>query len=121
MKRRFNEADLQKAHAIVYSKSLADIISMIKRASQDVAPIYTAAERVDYAMRRFMNGQIFDEEQTKWLELIRNHLIENLTIDVEDFGLMPIFTREGGKSKAKKVFGDNLSGMVARFNELIAS
>jgi len=68
-----------------------------------------------------MHGQSFDTEQIKWLELIRNHLIENLTIDVEDFELMPIFTREGGKSKAKRVFGGNLNLMVARLNELIAS
>jgi len=51
MKKSFKEADLQKAHSIVYNKALADIISMIKRASEDVSPIYTAAERVEYAMR----------------------------------------------------------------------
>jgi type I restriction enzyme R subunit len=121
MKKNFKEADLQRAHKIVYNKALADIISMIKRASEQVAPIYTASERVELAMRQFMSGQNFNEEQIKWLELIRNHLIENLTIDLDDFELMPIFTREGGKSKAKKVFGDNLCFMVARLNELIAS
>jgi type I restriction enzyme R subunit len=121
MAKSFKESELQKAHSIVYDKALADIISMVKRASENVLPIYTAAERVEFAMRQFMDGQSFDAEQIKWLELIRSHLVENLTIDVEDFELMPIFTREGGKSKAKRVFSGNLNVIVARLNELIAS
>jgi len=120
VKNKFKEADLEKAHRIVYNKALADIISMVKHAMKDGEPIYTATERVELAMREFMRGQDFTPEQVKWLELIRNHLIENLTIDAEDFEFMPVFTREGGKSKAKKVFGD-LSALVDRLNELIAS
>jgi len=120
VKNKFKEADLEKAHRIVYNKALADIISMVKHAMKDGEPIYTATERVELAMREFMRGQDFTPEQVKWLELIRNHLIENLTIDAEDFEFMPVFTREGGKSKAKKVFGD-LSALIDRLNELIAS
>ena len=75
---------------------------MIKRAAVEQSPIYTAQERVEYAVRAFMRERDFTEEQIKWLELIRNHLIENLTIGVDDFEYAPIFTRMGGMSKAKK-------------------
>lgn len=116
----FFEKDLEKAYKIVYSKALADIISMVKHASKEVEPIYTAQERVELAMSKFMDGKDFTADQMKWLELIRNHLTENLSIDEEDFELMPIFVREGGKSKAKKVFND-IKSMVIELNELIAS
>jgi type I restriction enzyme R subunit len=120
-KSSFKEADLQRAHKIVYNKALADIISMIKRAAEEQSPIYTAQERVEYAMRMFMRERDFSEEQIKWLELIRNHLTENLTIDVEDFEYAPIFTRMGGKSKAKKVFGGEFDSIISKLNELIAA
>jgi len=120
-KSNFKEADLQKAHKIVHNKALADIISIIKRAVAEQSPIYTAHERVELAMHKFMRERNFTEEQIKWLELIRNHLIENLTIDVEDFGLAPIFTRMGGKSKAEKVFNDDLVSIISELNWLIAA
>lgn len=118
-KTQFKEQDLQKAHKIVYGKALADIISMVKHGA-DQGDIYSANERVELVMRKFMDGKNFTEEEIKWLELIREHLVENLTIDVEDFADMPVFTREGGKSKAKKVLG-NLAALVDKLNELIAS
>jgi type I restriction enzyme R subunit len=120
-KSNFKEDDLQKAHKIVYNKALADIISMVKRASESESPIYTAQERVELVMQKFMGEQEFSEEQIKWLELIRGHLIENLAIHDDDFEFAPIFDRMGGKSKAKKVFGENLSEIVAKLNELIAA
>jgi len=120
-KSSFKEDDLQKAHKIVYNKALADIISMIKRAAAEQSPIFTAQERVEYVMREFSRGKNFTEEQIKWLELIRNHLIENLTIDADDFEYAPIFTRMGGKSKAKKVFNDELETVISQLNFLIAA
>ncbi len=118
-KSQFKEPDLQKAHKIVFGKALADIISMIKHSAEQ-SDIYSAEERVELTMRKFMSDTIFSPEELKWLELIRQHLIENLTIDVDDFEYMPIFYREGGKSKAKQIFG-NLTELVDRLNELIAS
>ena len=77
----FPEKELQKAHKLVYHKALVDIISMVKHAAQEEEPIYTAEERVDRALKAVMAGKSFDEEQTKWLGFIREHLIENLTIE----------------------------------------
>lgn len=118
-KSQFKEQELQKAHKIVYGKALADIISMVKHATAQ-SDILSASERVERAMGTFMNGKTFTEDEIKWLELVREHLTENLTIDVEDFEYAPIFERVGGKSKAKKILGD-LVVLVDRLNELIAS
>lgn len=118
---KFSEPDLQKAYHIVYSKALADIISIIKHSAKEESPIYTAQERVERVMRKIMSERSFTTEQIKWLELIREHLAENLTIDMEDFEQIPVFTRQGGKAKAIRVFNGEFDGIIKVLNELIAS
>lgn len=120
-KNKFSETDLQKAYRIVYSKALADIISIIKHSAREESPILTAQERVELVMRKIMSEKSFTPEQVKWLELIREHLVENLTIEMEDFELMPVFTRQGGKAKARKVFNEDFDMLIQELNELIAS
>ena len=117
----FAEADLQKAYRIVYSKALVDIISIVKHSSQQESPILTAHERVELVMRKIMGEKGFTQEQVKWLELIREHLVENLTIEMEDFEHMPVFTRQGGKAKAKKIFNGEIDKLIKELNELVAS
>lgn len=120
-KNMFSETDLQKAYQIVYNKALADIISIVKHSAIQEAPIYTAQERVERVMRKMMSEQSFTQDQIKWLELISEHLVENLTIDIEDFELMPVFTRQGGKAKARKIFNGEFDKIILKLNELIAS
>lgn len=118
---KFPEKELQKAHKLVHDKALADIISMVKHAAIEEEPIYTAEERVDRAIKIVMAGKSFDEEQIKWLGLIREHLIKNLTIELEDFEYVPIFERHGGKGKAEKVFKDELESLITEINYAIAA
>jgi hypothetical protein len=40
--------------------------------------------------------------------LIREHLVKNLTIELDDFDA-PIFFQRGGLGKARKVFADDLA------------
>ena len=117
----FPEKELQKAHKLVYHKELVDIISMIKHAAQDDQPIYTADERIDRAMKQVTEGKSFNDDQMKWLGFIREHLVQNLTIDLEDFERSPTFQRLGGLSKAKKVFGSQIEKLVSNINERIAA
>ena len=53
-------------------------------------------------------GRTFTSEQVHWLDRIKAHLIENLSIDEEDFEVLPIFARFGGWKKANAVFSGNL-------------
>jgi len=46
----FIEANLERAHLATYQKALVDIISMVKHAAADIAPLLTARERVEAAM-----------------------------------------------------------------------
>jgi len=112
---RFTERRLRKA----YHKELADIISLIKHAAKD-DPILSVDERVFKAIEEVMKGKNFSGDQMNWIELIQAHLVENLTIDQEDFEQMPIFTRLGGWVKANKQFNKQLPEILNEINVAIA-
>jgi len=118
---RFTIQNLQKAHQIRYHKALADIISMVKRAAHEEAPLLTAEERVKLAFEKVTADKTFTDEQQQWLDRIRDHLVENLSIDEEDFEELPVFTRFGGWGKANRVFDDQLAEMIKQINEAIAA
>jgi len=120
-KNDFSEKELQKGHELVYKKPLADIISMIKHASDYQVPILTAQKRVENAVEKISEGKTFTAEQSIWLAYIREHLIQNLAIAEEDFEIMPVFERHGGLGKAKKVFGKDLNNLIVDLNEALAA
>jgi type I restriction enzyme R subunit len=118
---RFTRDNLQKAHKLRYNKALVDIISMIKHAVREEEPLYTAEERVHRAFDKVTAGKQFTEEQKKWLDRIREHLISNLSIDMEDFEVVPIFTHYGGWNRANHIFGHRLMDILKELNEAIAA
>jgi len=118
---RFTIPQLQKAHQLQYSKALVDIISMVKHAAREQEPLYNAEERVQHAFEKVTNGKQFTDEQQKWLDRIRDHMIANLSIDKEDFEVVPIFTRFGGWAPANRTFNNNLDNIIHDLNEAIAA
>jgi type I restriction enzyme R subunit len=120
-KEQFTEENLQRAHKIKYNKALADIISMIKHAVDEQEPLLSAEERIEMAFQKVMAGKTFNDEQNKWSEKIKCHLIENLTIDKEDFDILPIFQRLGGWAVADRAFGGLLGGLLHEINREVAA
>ncbi len=118
---RFTIQNLQKAHRLAYDKALVDIISMVKHAASEQAPLLTAEERVRLAFEKVTAGKSFTAEQQQWLDRIRDHLIENLSIDQEDFEELPVFTRFGGWGRANGVFDNHLNDIIQQINEAIAA
>lgn len=117
----FSEETLQKAHKMEYNKELADIISMIKHAANEDELLLNAEERVNGAFEMLTTGKTFTDDQMKWLERIRMHLIENLSIDKEDFDSLPIFQRGGGWVAADRVFDSNLESFLHEVNTAVAT
>jgi type I restriction enzyme R subunit len=117
----YPEKNLQRAYRAVYNKVLADIISMIKHAARQDEPVLTAEERVEKALGRFMEGKTFNNDQLKWIEFIRNHLVSNLTIGLDDFNQVPIFEQRGGLRAAENVFGPNLPQIIQDINYAMAA
>ena len=122
---RFTEDQLRRAHGVKYDKALADIISMVKHAVQEDAPLFTAAERVDRALERITGGREFTAEQQQWLSRIRDFMANSdpsaLAIEAAEFDSAPIFTSAGGLGRAKRVFGSELEPLLGRLNEAIAA
>jgi type I restriction enzyme R subunit len=98
-----------------------DIISMVKHAADEARRLYTAEERVKMAFARITAGRTFTPEQQQWLDRIRAHLVANLSIDQQDFDLVPVFEQAGGWGRANRVFEGALPDLVRRINEAVAA
>lgn len=113
--------ELQKAHEIVSHVSLADVISIVKHAAKEEELVFTAEQRVNRAIEKITAGKHFNEEQQRWLGLIREHLVTNLTLDEEDFRQMPVFTRNGGLGKVRQIFGGLFGQLINEINYAMAA
>jgi type I restriction enzyme R subunit len=118
---RFTVENLQRAHEVRDKKPLADIISIVKHAANEQNPLLNAAERVDRAFKKIVASNSFTSEQLKWLERIRIHLQENLSIDKDDFENQPVFADYGGWGNAAKVFRGRLPVLINEIIEAIAA
>lgn len=94
---------------------------MVKHAADDEQPLLTAAERVERAFAGVTSGREFTPEETQWLDRIRAHMVQNLSLEPEDFDLVPVFSREGGLGAVRRVFGDRLEPLIPDLNERIAA
>ena len=117
----FTQENLERAHRATYHRALVDIISMVKRAALETAPLLTAQERVEAAMQRVTEGRVLTAEQTAWLARIQLHLVQNLSIDREDFSLVPVLSDHGGWGPANKSFDGELADLLASMNKELAS
>ncbi len=119
---RFTPDNLQKAHEAHYGKALVDIVSMVKHAADEQQPLFTAQERVERAFAKVTAGLSFTVEQQRWLDRIREHMRANLSIDREDFDLIPIFADIGGLPVATRAFAaDWLDRLIRDLNSAIAA
>lgn len=118
---RFSEEKLQKAHELTHHKAMADIISMVKHAAREEESLFTAQERVQRAMMRITGGQNFTQEQMEWLDRIRVHLVQNLSISRNDFDDIPVFYNVGGWGRANRAFAGQLPELLTKINEAIAA
>jgi len=118
---KYDEANLQKAHQIVYHKDIVDIISMVKHAANETEPLLSPEERVNNAILKVTEGKHLNEEQQKWMEYIKEHLKHNMTLDEEDLRKLPVFTDRGGLSRFKKVFPTEYQIIIKEINLAIAA
>ncbi len=95
--------------------------TMVKHSARDTEPLLTAVERVDRALIKLRAGKKFTDEQNAWLGRIREHLTANLSIEREDFDLLPVFAREGGWGRANRAFDGSLSELIVALNAAMAA
>ena len=117
----YDEANLQKAHKIVYHKDTVDIISMVKHAAKETEPLLSPEERVNQAIQKVTTGKNLNDEQQKWMEYIKEHLKQNMTLGEEDLQELPVFADRGGLNKFKKVFPADYPQIIYDINRAIAA
>ncbi|MBX3424258.1 MAG: DEAD/DEAH box helicase family protein [Pirellulales bacterium] len=118
---RFTIENLQRAHELHYHKALVEIISMVKHVADEAQPLLTAEERINRAFSKLTKNKSFTDEQQKWLDRIRDHLVTSLSIDEDDFSFMPVFEQAGGWVRANRVFEGKLKELLAELNAAIAA
>jgi type I restriction enzyme R subunit len=118
----FTESNLQKAFKATHHKALVDIISMVKRAESETSPLLTAVERVDAAIASVCLDRTLTDDQAKWIEHIRHHLVQNLSIEQDDFNVIPVLADRGGWRSANRTFDGHLAELLDELNrELVAA
>jgi type I restriction enzyme R subunit len=118
---RFTVDNLERVHREHYGKALVDIISMVKHAADEKQPLLTAEERVRLAVVKVSAGRDLSGEQRAWLERIREHLVQNLSISKDDFESVPVLDRAGGWGVADRAFQGQLESMIQQLNEAVAA
>lgn len=119
LKHHFPETSLKRAVQLVYKKHLPDIISIIRNAARN-EPLLDVDERVDKAIQKLFAGKTLTAEQSAWIQYIKEHLIQNLTLDKEDFEYSPVLERHGGWGKFRKLFSEPET-IIKEINAAIAA
>ncbi|MBA2664192.1 MAG: DEAD/DEAH box helicase family protein [Bradymonadaceae bacterium] len=106
-------------------RMLTDLISLTRHAMgiepELISYADQAAARFDHWLAQQANtGRQFTAEQQGWLEMIRDRIVVDLEVRLEDFDDMP-FVEKGGLGKVWSLFGEELEVIVDELNrELVA-
>ncbi|MFX0196092.1 MAG: type I restriction-modification enzyme R subunit C-terminal domain-containing protein [Candidatus Hodarchaeota archaeon] len=101
---------------------LTDLVSLVRYALDQENELVPFPEKVDANFKAWLAQQEkrFTEEQLNWLEMIRDHIAGNLSIETDDFEYAP-FSQEGGIGKVYQLFGDELNDILDELNETLAA
>jgi type I restriction enzyme R subunit len=129
----WNESQLWQAYAALEKSKvkgasgkriLTDLVSLVRFAIHQDNELVPFPERVNANFNAWLAQQektkTFTNEQRHWLEMIRDHVAANLTIEKDDFELAP-FNREGGLGKVYQVFSGYLNEILEELNGALAA
>jgi type I restriction enzyme R subunit len=114
-----------KVRGLSARRILTDLVSLIRFAIHQDNELVPFPERVNVNFNAWLaqqekHGKKFNDEQKHWLEMIRDHIAANLSIETEDFDYAP-FAQEGGIGKVYQVFGDELKIILEEMNKVLAA
>ena len=130
----WNESQLWQAYAALEKSKvkgasakriLTDLVSLVRFAIHQENELVPFPEKVQVNFNAWMSqqqasGKTFTHDQQHWLEMIRDHIAANLSIDTEDFDYAP-FAQEGGLGKVHQVFGNELNKVIEELNGTLAA
>jgi type I restriction enzyme R subunit len=121
----YEQVEANRVKGASKGKHLTDLISLARHAlgveEQLVSFQDQAAERfAGWLAQQANRGRQFTEEQRSWLELIRDQIVVDLEVRLQDLDEPP-FAQRGGLGKVYALFGQELEGIVAELNEVVAA
>jgi len=121
----YEQVEANRVKGASKGKHLTDLISLARHAlgveEELVSFQDQAAERfAGWLAQQANRGRTFSEEQLCWLKLIRDQIVVDLEVRMEDLDEPP-FAQRGGLGKVYALFGQELEGIVAELNEVVAA
>ena len=106
-------------------KDLVDLVALVRHALDRDTPLVsvemTVRERyAEWLADQAARGVRFSYEQLRWLEAIRDHIANSLSIEQEDFQYAP-FNQMGGLGRVHQLFGDRLPTILRELNGRLAA
>lgn len=104
---------------------LTDLVSLVRFALEQDNELVPFPEKVEANFKAWLAqqgnaGRTFTEEQLKWLDMIRDHIAGNLSIETDDFEYAP-FSQEGGLGKVFQLFGEEVNDILDELNKALAA
>ena len=117
-----NEPEKVKGHG---GNKLADVIALVRHAIDPAEALAPFASSVEERYQAWLSeqetaGVRFTVQQRRWLDAIRDHIANSLSIGQDDFDYAP-FNVMGGLGEAYAQFGDRLTGILDELNERLAA
>ena len=109
----------------VGGNALVDLIAIVRHALHPAEPLVPIGVEVEQRYGEWLEeqeqaGMTFNADQRKWLDAIRDHIANSLSIDQDDFEFAP-FSQLGGLGKAHQLFGDQLPTLIEELNARLAA
>ncbi len=128
--RAYQKLDASRVRTRGPKKALTDIIALVRytmeRETNDAALLEPYRDVVNRRFNDWLTeqqsrrNQPFTAEQLRWLELMRDRIATDLSIEEQDFNTDP-FQQEGGRIGARRVFGDELATIMQEMNERLVA
>lgn len=123
--RAYQQLDQSRVRGASSGRLLTDVVSLVRYALHQENELVPYAEQVrarfeNWLSQQAQTGRQFNDQQLRWLQMMRDHVAQSLEIDVSDFDYTP-FVEEGGLGMAGKLFGKDLQGILRELNEALAA
>ncbi|MDO9263067.1 MAG: type I restriction-modification enzyme R subunit C-terminal domain-containing protein [Desulfosalsimonadaceae bacterium] len=104
------------------ARIMTDLVSLVRFALEQENELVPFPEKVDINFKAWLAQQkkSFNDEQVRWLAMIKDHIAGNLSIDTGDFEYAP-FSQAGGLGKVHQLFGDGLNNMLDELNKRLVA
>ena len=106
-------------------RELTAIISLIRKVSGLDKTLTAYDKTVDKNFREWVfkkqaGTTKFNEEQMRWLRMIKDHVTNSYHIEKEDFDLNPFYAQDG-LGKMWQLFGEKTEEIINELNEALAA